>query len=486
MTHDPVPALGRLRFDAERPAPWTDGLLLALAALVTFWLLRQRALHGLDVPDFINWLQIGKANHHIHYLFMPLMDALHRGLRGFGWTPHQTLLLASCLGGALAVFGLHRAGAALGMRRADAAMAAALAATTPAVVFFATVAEIHAVFYAFFGLACWQWARTHVRPSVVGACMVGACTALAAAVHATGHLLVVLLPMLTVGLRARPGARWLRLAATFLLAHAACSLCLDAWLRRDTVDVRHEGMLGFVLQCIAQLPLGWNIVGDLWREWLWPFLPLSVVPIIAVFARATRRCAWAFWSAALAFLAMTVILLFGKLVERGAYHLPLAWPAALLLLALAPRALQVSALVFGSALSVYAVFEHDHPHENPRLIADLAAASQQQRLFVLCADQAEYEPLLRDLPSMASAPLFWLGQLVALGYDGFVARFDELVNRQLDAGYAVLFTERAFQLLSTLPEPTIARLMREHVPAHYATVPFQAGSFSAIEFRKRK
>lgn len=485
-THATLPPLGRLRFDAAAPAPRSDALLLAIAAFAVYWLLRQRAVYGLDVPDFINWLQMGKASHHIHYLFMPLMDALHRALHRLGSTPYQTLVFASCLGGSLAVFCLHRAGAALGMRRADAAMAVALAAAAPAVVFFATIAEIHAVFYAFFGAACWQWARVQTRPTVAGVVVLGGCTALAAAVHATGHLLAWLLPMLTVGVRGRFDRGWHRLLLAFLLAHAGASFGLDAWLRRATVDVQREGLVGFILQCIAQLPLGWNIAGDLWREWLWPFLPLSVVPIVGLFGRATRRFALAWCVAASAFLVMTVILLFGKLVERGAYQLPLAWPAAVLLLALAPRALQVAALLLGSTLSVAAVFAHDHPYENPDVVADLAAAAQHRQLFVVCADMPEYEPLLRDLPAVPCAPLFWLGQLVAQGYDAFVARFDEVVGRQLDAGRAVVFTTRAFQLLSTLPEPTIARLMHEHLPAHYETVPFRAGSFDGVELRKRK
>ena len=480
----PLAGLGRLAFGSAPLAPLRDGVGLALFAFCCYWLLRQRALHGYDVYDFINWLQMGKASHHIHYLYMPLMDSMHRAGRWLGATPYQTLLFASCLGGALAVLLLHRAGAALGLPRADAALAAAFAAGTPAAVFFATVAEIHAVFYAFFGLACWRWAALHCRPSSTRALTLGLCTALAAAVHATGHLLVLLLPMLTLGLT-RPRAPWLRLGVLFVLAHATCTLALDAGLRRATVDLRHEGIIGFILQCIAQLPLGWNIVGDVWREWLWPFLPLSVAPIVALFVRSTRRLAFAFWVAAGAFLAMTVILLFGKLVERGAYHLPLAWPAALLLLALVSRPWQLAALVLSVVLSVAAVFQHDHPHENPQLIGDLAQAAQHHKLFVVCEDQAEYEPLLRDLPSVPACPLFWLGQLLARGYDVFVRTFDELVGQQIDAGYSVVFTQRAFQLLNTLPEPTVARFMHEHIPACYQTEQFSAGNFTGVRLRRR-
>jgi hypothetical protein len=481
----PVLPFGRLRCDAPTPAPWRDGLCLALLCGAAFVMLAQRKLHGLDVPDFINWLQLGKTTHHIHYLYMPLMDALHRVGRGLGATPHQTLLFASGLGGALAVLFLHRAGAVLGLRRPDAALAAALAASAPAVVFFATVAEIHAVFYAFFGLACWQWARTLARPGIGRAAVLGVCTALAAAVHATGHLLLGLLPLLTLGLRPRGSTSWLAPALAFLLAHAGASVGLDAWLRASDIEVQRQGMIGYLRQCLTQLPLRWNIVADVWREWVWPFLPLSLVPIAGLFVRATRRFALACCAAAAVFLAMTVVLLFGKWIERGAYQLPLAWPAALLLLALAPRALQGAALVLAAGLATWTVRAHDQPYENPQLVADLAAAAQDAKLFVVCADLAEYEPLIRDLPSVSSSPLMWLAQLLPQGYDRFVAHLDNCLGPYLGAGYAVVFTERAFALLSQFPEPTLVRVMREHFPAHYTTAPFRAGAFAGVLVRVR-
>lgn len=478
-------ALGRVRLAPGDHVPWPDSLALFGLTLIWLRLLRQRALHGLDVPDFINWLQLGKASHHIHYLFMPVVDAMHRALRPLGFTPHETLLLASNLGGALGVFALHRAGVRLGLGRVDALVAALLVAATPAVTFFGTVAEIHAVFFAFAGVACWQWARFLARPRAGAVCLLGATTALAAAVHATGHLLVVMLLALTVGLLGRRAAPLWRLALLGVVVHGVASVGLDASLRPIDVDVQRTGVIGFLWRCLAQLPVGWNILADVWREWLRPFLPLSVVPIAALGRHRTRRFACGWWVTALVFFAITVVLLFGKLVERGAYHLPLAWPAALLVLALLPRAWQVVMLLLAVALSTFDVFAHDHPHENPRLVADLRAAAEQEKLFVLCADDAEYQPLLRDLPSVASCPLMWIGQMVVEGYDAFATHLDTLLDQQIAAGYSVLISERAFAWLSAVPEPTVARYMREHLPARYDVEPFQAGEFRAVRLRRK-
>lgn len=478
-------ALGRLRFDRQRPVPWSDSVAVVALAWVCFRLLRQRALHGLDAPDFINWLQMGKASHHIHYLFMPLIDALHRVLRPFGSTPYETLVLASNVGGALGVGALHRAGVRLGLTRLDATLAALLVASAPAVAFFSTVAEIHGVFLAFAGLACWQWARCLRQPSLGAALGLGVATALAAAVHATGHLLVILLPALTIGLVGRRSRTLWRLLPIVLLAHAVASLGLDAALRRADVDVQRQGMIGFLWRCLIQLPLGWNLLGDVWREWLRPFLPLSLAPLVALAWRPTRRFAACFWLAAAAFLGITVVLLFGKLVERGAYELPLAWPAALLVLALLPRAGQVAALALSCGLATYDIVQHDKPFENPALIAGLRAAAAHEKLFVVCEDLTEWEPLLRDLPSVPSCPLFWIGQLVAQGYAGFTASLDARLDDQFAAGYAVVFSTRAQELLSTIPEPTIARFMREHVPERYTVEPYRAGAFTGMRWRRR-
>lgn len=478
-------AIGRLQPSAGGRVPWSDSVVLLLLTFTVFQVLGQRALHGLDVPDFINWLQLGKSSHHIHYLFMPLVDGLHRVLREHGFTPHETLLLAAHAGGALGVLALHRAGARLGLARRDATLAALLAGAAPAVVFFATVAEIHGVFFAFAGVACWAWAACSSRPGFGVASLLGAATATAAAVHATGHLLLVLLGCLTWALRGRSMLGLWRIALAVAVVHAVATLGLDALLRGEDVDVRRQGVIGFLWQCLVQVPFGWNILGDVWREWLRPFLPLSVVPVVALLVPATRRLAVAVCVSTLAYLAFTVVLLFGKLEERGAYQLPLAWPAALLLLALVSRPLQVACLVGSAALAVHDVVRHDHPYENPQLVADLRSASERESLFVICADSSEYEPLLRDLPSVPTCPLFWIGQMVGEGYARFTARLDGLVEGQLAAGRAVVVSERAWHLLTTLPESTIARWVSEHLPARYVVEDFAAGSFRGRRLRRR-
>jgi hypothetical protein len=134
---------------------------------------------------------------------------------------------------------------------------------------------------------------------------------------------------------------------------------------------------------------------------------------------------------------------------------------------------------------VGAVRAHDVPLEDPALVAGATAAARDTKLFVLCADLAEYEPLLRDAPGVPSCPLFWLGQLVPHGYARFVQEFDALVGAYLREGYAVVFTARAWALLAALPEPVLVRFLREHVPARYEVVPFGGEGFAAFRLRPR-
>jgi hypothetical protein len=473
---------GRLHFDAARPVPWRDTVAVGALTLALYVALGQRTLHGLDVHDFIDWLLVGKSTHHIHYLYMPVVSALHALLAPRGVLPHATLLLASQLGATLGVVALHRAGGRLGLSRGVAAGLALAAATAPGVLFFATVGEIHAVFFGAFGVAVWAWADLLARPRRAGAVLLGIATALSAAVHATGHLLVGLLPLLAWGLGGRTALGW-RLLVWFVAAHAVATLVLDVSLRPHDVDVTDAGMVGFVIKSLGQLPLGprlWPVFRD---EWLWPLLPGSGLVFLALAAAAVRRLAFALLLAWSGYYALTVVLLLNQ-VEHGAYLLPFAWPLALLTLAWLPRWLAPVALAGALVVGLARVHEHDaHPFENPPLLRGVAELARGGRVFVLCGGNDEWHPLLRDQAQVHTTPVFWLGQMLHLGYEAFAARFDALVNAQLDGGYDLIVTSAAHHLIASVPEPTLARFAREHLPVRYRLEPIASSVPGFVAYR---
>jgi hypothetical protein len=63
-------------------------------------------------------------------------------------------------------------------------------------------------------------------------------------------------------------------------------------------------------------------------EWLWPFLPISAAVLAGLCRPAARPLAIAVMLAAVPYLAVAALLV-GDHGERGAYLLPLAWPAGL-------------------------------------------------------------------------------------------------------------------------------------------------------------
>lgn len=447
-----------------------DSLALGALALGMLGLLQQRAFHGMDAQHVLGLVRDGSAAYYAHKLYMPLMLAWHDLLAPVTQSPFLSLRAASWCGVALGTVFVHRASLVSGLERGPAAMAAALTLVAPAVSFFGTVVELHGPFHAFAGVAFWQWARCMQRPTVGAFALLGLATACAAGMHSTGHLLLGLLPMLALGWHGmRLWRHWRHWLAT-CAAHGLASLAL-VWIlvpleaRQASPGSTFEDAFAYFWPRLPWAPS--EIAAMLWREWGEPYLPLSLISLAALCARAVRVRAAALLLGIVPFWGAVWVLLRNELHERGAYLIPFAWPAAMLAVVWLPRALRWLTLAVSCALAVTAIVRHDHVDDDPRLGASLASELGATPAFVICAQVRDVEQVFRDLPTARPWPIMALAGALPRGYAALCAEFDRAVTPELAAGRLVVFSAGALELLRGLAIPDVQRFVDEHLAQRY-------------------
>lgn len=379
--------------------------LAAGLALLLYLLLGQRALHGLDVQTLVHKVAIGDLDHPYHYLYLRLVAVVADLLAPFSVPVYDATVIASALGTAAGLLFLGLAAARLApvlCPTRPPVLALALVGTSPGVVFFATISEIHGVFFAFSGLSFWAAAgvvRTH---SLARAISLGATTGLASCVHATGHLQWVLIAL---GVLVWSPAGWRRLTAPLLLSgilHAGVAILLAAWLRGDQAL---SGQTGFLLSVLPEPGRFWLLPWTLWAEWLVPFLPLSLLVFCALRVPALRPQVWVFCISLLMYLVVSFLLLHGT-TERGAYLLPLVFPAALLAMQTFSTRVLMGGLALGLALAVITVRQHDRLADPDDFGIGVAAAHDRAPLALVCSGREEVDPLTRIAPAVQRWTLY--------------------------------------------------------------------------------
>lgn len=470
---------------------WVDTVVLAGLVLALVVGLRQNAIHGLDAQHLIGMVRDHGDLNYSHPLYLPLMHGWHALLAPLGFTPFESLRLASGVGVVVSAIALHRASLALGLPRAPALVATALACSVPAVVFFATVVELHGVFLAPAGVAFWLWASastaTDPRTRTRRFAALGVATAVASGVHTSGHFLLWLLPAMTAGFSGRRPP-WRSFALT-LGVHALVSMLLTLLLR--TPGAGGGAGLG---EALADAFAYWaprvpwaphEVAGLLWREWIFPFLPLSVATCAALALRAQRRFALLLLVGIAPLLGLSWLLLHRELYERGAYLLPFAWPGALLVAGWWRPRLQLTAIGVALALAVGQVVVHDRVEDDPALRRTMRTAIGAHPALLICLDAREVDQAVRDLPTVTPRPIHLLAPAILGGYEALCAEFDAWVAPHLDAGASVWLTPRAKAMLDLMEQPTVARFKREHLVAHYRLEPIADPGCPAVRVLRR-
>lgn len=463
MTAVPAPA---------RAPGWAATLAAAAGALLLFLLLPQRSLPGMDADYFVVWLEEGQRSYPRHVAYLWICGLLYDLLAPWSLSAYGALRLASALGAAAGLLCLLRAFARLVPGAAWPAAAAVL--LTPAWFFYATCGEIPGVFAAGAGLSWLLFARWQERPTPARAALLGLACALAGALHSFGYLLAptfvaIALVVQRPPVRSRPPRDWLlqgALAAAALLAAALlAALLLGSGAGDQAQDAAHHLRQRWETFAPGRAP------AVLWREWLVPYLPWSLLALLALGPARARRAALAVLAAVLLHLPLSVLLLgHHDIREFGAYFIGVA-PAAVLAARhlLAGRAFAV-ALAAGAALSLGAAAPNWPAPVSPGYAAGVAELRAEGPFLLVVANRQEL-----DGARTAAAGMLCVTLDRALGeYLGHAGRgvgmgpwFDGWFQGLQHRGTPVLFSQDARSALEHHRDPAVRAFWREHVAVRY-------------------
>ncbi|MCB9872380.1 MAG: hypothetical protein H6837_21175 [Planctomycetes bacterium] len=481
----------------SRPSNWLPWGVAALCGLVYLGL-GQGALYGDGVGILLELHEHHALDSRAHFLYGPIVVGLWRMMEPWGVSLYRVALAASALGTAVGVGCLLQASRALFDGWRPAVWCAVLVATCPSVLFYATVVEHHGVFFAFAGLALLAMVRLAVRPGVGRAVSFGISTALAALTHATAHLLpwvgVALFPLLVRGDSPKlPLRRVLLLAAVVACTHLAVATGTLGLLRALGLA---SASVGFAAERLVQLverdlPRLVHTPDKVLREWLWPFLPVSIGCLLALRRRSERRLAVVLQLLVLPYAMLTAVLVYDD--EFGAYILPLAWPAAVLTVRTIhgrwlPLLLVAAALVGGVRL-----WRHETISCTRQAARALTAERGERDLFLLPVTTEDLELCFVGLPGV---PFYYLPQLVRYPREAVQAflpqldpQLDQRIDAELAAGRTVVLTESGRLALRSASAATVSgapRLVADHLEARYRTDPITAPGFSGWRLVARR
>lgn len=469
--------------------PVWHSALLALVILGVYLGLGQTGFYKADGPGFVLKLERGDWSHYAHFLYLPILHLLKAVLGPFGLTDYRIACVGSALGSALGVFALHRASARLGLGWLDALLVVLLVAFAPSIVFFATVVEVHGVFFGFVGLAWWAAVRLLERPGWRTAVALGSATALASFVHSTGHLLLVaLFPWLLARhlvKGARPGPMLGCLAVTALV-HAAYAVALPIVLSWFGLRAPVSDVVAYTTTFFANPPGLGVVPKTVFLDWLVPFLPISVMWFLAVFERGHRRETLGFGLSLIVYLGVTSVLIRG-LGEQGAYLAPLAFVAALLTLAAFRRPMLAGLVALAIVVSVVSVIENDRPKGDARYAADLSTAVDIEHSYLILGTADEIDPVLR---AGLKLDFFLITDSLELlanvksdeQRSSLLAAFDAALDAKVAEGRSIYLTDGALRILHE--DSSVTRELDEHLETRYRLVPVEHGTFRASRLER--
>jgi hypothetical protein len=456
-------------------------MLFGALAFGLYLALGQNVLYG-DGTEFMVLLQNGAAGHKNHLAYIPLLRLAAWLGEPFGLAPFQAARLCSQAGAALGVALLHLTSCRLGLARVAAAWLTALIAGAPSVVFFATVVEVHAPYFAGVGLAWLAAAHAARAPSLASGACLGAATGLAYLGHASGFVLPGPLLLVVAHLG---GLRWRTLARIGLGCAALHALvCFGVpWLLRDAGQVASPvGAARF---------LGWwqiDVVRDptlalrvLWDEWLLAYLPMSLLWLRA-FARA-RASAWVALAALAPYLALSIALL-AVYREFGAYQHAVVWLFAWLTVRCWPRPLLALALLVGIGVGIGKVRSNDAPDRVASYVAGLAEVTGSAPPLLLVGSEADFEACFIGRPGTRfvalATPEFGDRVRAPAARAALTAR----IRAHAESGGRVFLTAGAVGAFGApaamSPELAYADL-RAHLESTYRLQPALAAGFRAFE-----
>lgn len=454
---------------------WSATAAVVFVAAGLFALLHQRAMHGEDTRLFVMWLAAGPDGDvgalPRHFLFLPLLHAFGDLLRPLGASWFTVLWTASVLGTALGLGALHRAARPLVPQLADPLWLPLALALVPTWFFFATAAEIHGVFVLPMGLAWWALARFRQRPNVASALLVGLCSGVAASLHFTGHFL---LPTLWLAALAQSPRSWRALLGhgiAMACGHAAAVAGLALVLGLSPM-VQFTAATSFAGSWTKVFAVG-EVPAVVFEELIWPYLPWSLLLVLALRRPAARPWALVALGALLLHAPLPVSILShdDHLHEHGAYAMAFAVPAVLAALHALPRRAFLVAFFVSGALGVWLQAERLVRVYDPEFVVGLQELRAQRGPVTLLV--ASYSSDMEALTIGAEDQLYVDSDKIKawVDYGGGVPLpqwFDAMVAA-LTAGSGPLFVcASARERLQHYPNADIQALWAGHVERAYA------------------
>ena len=461
---------------------WGDTLVLGVLCMALYLSLRQETFYLFDGHNMVMRLARFSPASALH----PFPDILGQWVSRLlgssflgSWAPRPFAVMGalSGVGVAVAVALAHRFFLSLGLGRGQAGLGALLVGSTPNVLFFATVIEVHGIFLPFAVAGLWAITNAGRKGGGLRFLLAAFFCGFASFVHSSMH---VLLPFYLLWMDAfaaerdeQAGARnWkLRLgrALVFSIAYGAFAYFtrmgfslagLLATGAAKTDVAQHASGLEGLAQRLGPLllwPLG-QLKGRSWgdipyvfltpiHEWLLPAFPVSVALHFAWGKRDLIPLARNLLFG-LILLSIVAYLMLNRFVEYGAYFLPLVIPASYLVAKSLPKPATALLVILGFIGGISWVRVHDkRPFAKPAHY--YAELERSEGTLLVLADWLTDPVFLGGIHSFRKSQIWFLREF---GLDalqpsvlpGLVQRFKTL-GRHKDDPSKILLTEKAIE-----------------------------------------
>jgi hypothetical protein len=444
---------------SRRSTQWIDGFWIAAAAGMLYLFLGQQTLYRVDAHALLWRSMVGQTSHQYHTFYLPVLEVFKSLCSPLKLSLYEVAQFYSVVGTSAGLFLAHLANLRIGLSRVESAFATGLLAVCPAVLFFATIVEVHGPLFFFIGLTYLAVAEVLRVPKPSRAVWLGACLSLGFLAHPVSALMGALLPVLWVwrvsSHDARPAGYALR-SLFSLGALAAVILLLGIlalpWALRElgfTTDAKFS--FDYLVAMSDQLFAPLQFLATVRDEWLLAFLPLSITTAALLFFRRWRRTVLVYGLALVPYM-LTCHLMLVEYGELGAYVIPMAWPMAVLLAPLSIRMpwLALASLALSLLLSIAQVSEHDRPEPAREHAAGMQAIAQGKELYAFLGSKADTEAYFVHLPNL---PIVWIPDLLTRGpevREQILQGFERELAKIPPDGRVVLISKEAKGTLDTL------------------------------------
>ncbi|MEO0481036.1 MAG: hypothetical protein AAF196_16315 [Planctomycetota bacterium] len=486
--------------------PKRDGLWIALALLCVYEILRQPLLYG-DAYHMVPEAYGNKWEHGQHLLYLPLVQVLRSSVgEWFSLSTFEVMSHLSCLTTALGVWFAHKGFRALGISRVRAALGTALSGAAPGVLFFATLVEIHAPFFATAALAFWAMACLGKRPGFGRALVLGLTTGLSALMHLSGGLMP--LPFLLgawaagrTGIRdtQEGGDRFDRLP-TFVPSLIGASLGhafvigLPFLLRElgvDRIALTFNSAETYIRQ-YAEAPsqhLWSDLTETFLNEWALAFAPLAVAFLCGLESRATRRLTVVTLLSTIPYFIATFAMLRGH-PEHGAYFFAFPFLLAWLTVASLPRIASALLLLVALGLGLRDVQDYGDPQRHQAPADQVEALYPDRDCAFLIGGLIDTELWAVDRPDDKALylPLYIFAGEAA--FAGLLPNLDAILTEWFDEGRTVLLSPELIELsqpgrLGLGGSDVLRNVLLPYLRATYDIVDLPSDGYAGWEIRRK-